>query len=96
MRLKVTHSMEMYKNHEGLFIPTKTITEQEVFKELEEKGYKITEKIAFGQSFVIEKGHILEVIVYKTKREYSTRLGEISLELHQLLHKLFSIWGWFE
>lgn len=70
--------------------------EQAIFKELEEKGYKITEKIAFGQAFVIEKGYSLDVIVYKTKREYKTRLGEISIELHQLLHRLFEIWGWFD
>ena len=70
--------------------------EQKIFKEFEDKGYKITEKIAFGQAFVIEKGYSLDVIVYKTKREYKTRLGEISIELHKLLHRLFEIWGWFD
>lgn len=102
MRLKVTHSMEMYKNNEGLFIPTKTITEQEVFDEFEELGYKIKINNDDVLQFIVKDEDVVLEINKKFK-EYKEfcycgiLLPEnITLKEHQLLHKLFSIWGWFD
>ena len=70
--------------------------EQKILKQFEEKGYKGSEKIAYGRALFIERNYDLEICVYISKKEYKTRLGVITVELHQLLHKLFELWGWFD
>lgn len=96
---KVSQWIEMYKNKEGLFIPTKTITEQEVLKVFEEWGYHITTNDKYLVIFDSEKQFIID----KEQKQYFVSNWnnehdryKITLQEHQLLHRLFAIWGWLD
>lgn len=76
------------------------MTEQEVLKEFEELEYRINTNnkdiltlSQYGKHIDINKNN-------KTYECYLIDVGEpympIELEEHQLLHKLFEIWDWFD
>lgn len=73
--------------------------EQKIFKEFEELGYNITTNDKYLVIFDSNKQFIID----KTYKEYfvSNWSNEhnryrINLQEHQLLHKLFELWGWFD
>lgn len=75
--------------------------EQKIFKEFEELGYRI---------FAIENYNICLYKYYeKYNEEYAITIDlknkcyycddmdiVIDMKIHQLLHKLFELWGWFD
>lgn len=77
---------------------TKEQQEQAILKKFEELGYHITTNDKYLVIFDSEKQFIID----KVQKQYfvSNWYNEhnrycISLQEHQLLHKLFEIWGWF-
>ena len=68
--------------------------EQKIFKELEELGYEIDQCIIMGLSQVCIENDWLEIVIYKTDKTYRVWRGSVPMKIHQLLHRLFKIWGW--
>lgn len=79
--------------------------EQKIFKEFEEANWYIMENrphiitfISSGNDF----DHRIEIM--KNRKEYRAFLKSgyreipyfITPKIHQLLHKLFELWGWFD
>lgn len=107
---KARQWIEMYQNKEGLFIPTETITEQEVLKEFEE-DYVIT-IIGYGYYFQAKVNEDIIIAIDTEEKTYKKYKEELmypkiytnvyhkvipfTLKEHQLLHKLFAIWWWFD
>ena len=69
--------------------------EQKIFKEFEEMGYEIEQGIIMGLNQVRIENDWLEIVIYKTEKTYRVWRGAVSMKVHQLLHKLFELWGWF-
>lgn len=74
--------------------------EQEIFKQIKELGYGIKEGLFDSDRYIlcIYEGigkDSLTLIIWKDKT-YSCSDNAIPLKLHQLLHKLFEIWGFFD
>ena len=77
-----------------------TPTLEEVKKEWEELGYKL---IRNGDFIELLNKVKEEVFIIDTKHKQYSKTDDrvkftlyITLEEHQLLHKLFEIWGWFD
>ena len=68
--------------------------EQEIFKKFEELGYEVRQGKILGQSQVIIEDDWLEIVIYKYEGTYRVWRGSVPIKIHQLLHKLFEIWGW--
>lgn len=75
--------------------------EQAIIKEFEELGYEIKFKSDNVLKFII-KDEDTVLTIYKTSKDYrKVYYGEtkiipevITLQEHQLLHRLFKIWNW--
>lgn len=71
--------------------------EQKIFKEFEENGwswsYKTKYLIYFSRNNI--KYRLFEHIMIKEEKTYFTD-WDIDMKTHQLLHKLFELWGWFD
>lgn len=76
---------------------------QKIFKEFEELGYKIQKSVmGFNNIIYISNIENMSTIVIDTKNKLYSKHYTISfdssmpitLQEHQLLHKLFEIWGW--
>lgn len=77
--------------------------EQKIFKEFEELGYRFRESSINKNVIAIEcfeeNSNVFcknRIWITKSKKSYWVGLGNISMQVHQLLHKLFKIWGWFD
>lgn len=76
--------------------------EQKIFKEFEKFGYEIKINNDDVLQFIVKEEDINLKINKKFKKYEKFYYGgiivseHIDLEEHQLLHKLFSIWGWFD
>ena len=74
--------------------------EQKIFKEFEELGYTI-ENIG-SILYLRNKEQDVDIKIWIFGKEYSCSIynrslvSMITLQEHQLLHKLFEIWGWFD
>lgn len=66
--------------------------EQKVLKEFEELGYEY-EKIFCIQIINEKKG--TEIYLTEECKGYIVK-GHLNMQEHQLLHKLFELWGWLE
>lgn len=73
--------------------------EQEIFKEFEDLGYEIKKE----DTITVITNYITTTITINLTRKYYVCTGNdglsfqcISLQEHQLLHKLFEIWSWFD
>lgn len=82
-------------------MPTKVNIEKEeqIFKEIKELGYGVKQGLLKSDNYilVIYKGigeGSLTLIIWKDK-SYSCD-NSIPVKLHQLLHKLFELWSWFD
>ena len=79
-------------------------TEQEVFKKLFKIGFSV--HYSKDNEFLVDFYNVEEMSVIKIDKKnkryikvdsiYYTSFVPISLKEHQLLHKLFEIWGWFD
>ena len=80
--------------------------EQKIFKEFEELGYHIhyfyddkgiitAKRITKYISSKKDNGYQLEIYCSFKDKTYSSNFI-LDMQLHQLLHKLFEIWGWFD
>lgn len=70
--------------------------EQKIFKEFEELGYRVCyNKNDFNilALYNDKQGSTINVFEDKT---YNCSYTDITLKEHQLLHKLFELWGWFD
>lgn len=84
-------------------MPTKVNIEQEeqkIFKEFEEKGWKYKfADYGYGINQLIfrkpTKEYIYHITIYLKEHTYYFDFG-LDAEIHQLLHKLFELWGWFD
>ena len=74
--------------------------EQKIYEQIKELGYRIKEGLLESDRYIlgIYKGigeGSLTLIIWKD-RTYSCTDNSITLKLHQLLHRLFKVWGWFD
>lgn len=84
------------------------MTEQEVLKEFKDWNITINDQnwCVLTQPHLIIKDSIYRVTINKKIKQYvvtlynqrnqQTLYSMTTMELHQLLHKLFEIWGWFD
>lgn len=70
--------------------------EQKIFKEFEKLGYEVRQGKILGQSQVIIENDWLEIVIYKYEGTYRVWRGSVPIKIHQLLNKLFKLWGWFD
>lgn len=70
--------------------------EQKILKKFEKMGYEIEQGIIMGLNQVRIENDWLEIVIYKTEKTYRVWRGAVSMKEHQLLHKLFELWGWFD
>lgn len=73
--------------------------EQKIFKEFEELGYKKRSSKfhylylrRFDEDGLIDE----EIIINLRDKKYDKRYNFLTLQEHQLLHKLFELYGWFD
>ena len=74
------------------------MTEQQILKKFEELGYRY-DKCMDGCQFINDTTK--EVIAIDKKRYAKCDMSAnwtsfITLQEHQLLHELFTVWGWFD
>lgn len=76
--------------------------EQKIFKEFEELGYEIVERNTdISEIYLTNKIVDCKIVINKFKKNYYVRefytpeYQTVLLNEHQLLHRLFTIWGWF-
>lgn len=70
--------------------------EQKIFKEFEKLGYSVCynkNDVNILALYNNKQGSTINVFADKT---YSCRYTDITVKEHQLLHKLFELWGWFD
>ena len=84
-------------------MPTKIEQEeQKIFKEFEELGYGIERNTDISEIYLTNKRADCKIVINKFKetyyvREFYTNEYQMLLQKeHQLLHKLFELWGWFD
>lgn len=76
--------------------------EQKILKEFKKIGYEAQSSSKNEKEFSMLSLNALIVINKKTKEYIKvncynlTEFVPISLKEHQLLHRLFAIWGWFD
>lgn len=75
--------------------------EQKIFKEFEELGYEIDEikgyNICLYKYYEKYDEDYAIIIDLKNKCYYCECMDVvIDMKIHQLLHKLFKLWGWFD
>ncbi len=93
----VSYSKYSLKNYKFDF---KQLEEQKIFKEFEELGYEI-ERIGMA-IYLRNKELDVEITIWLRNKIYTCTLYKrvmaqlINLKEHQLLHKLFELWGWFD
>jgi hypothetical protein len=81
---------------------TKQQQEQEILKEFEELGYEIERNIDISEIYLTNKKADCKIVINKFKKIYYVRefytpeYQMLLLNEHQLLHRLFEIWGWFD
>lgn len=80
---------------------TSIISEQEVFKEFEELGYVIIKYNWYTIRLICkELDTTIEIDTedrwYESKYTDYDRPQCLTMKEHQLLHKLFKLWGWFD
>lgn len=75
--------------------------EQKIFKEFEELGYKIF----YNGAYVVLVNDFKKINIFTVGNAYSytccsttppTTNAYLTMKEHQLLHRLFEIWGWLE
>ena len=64
-------------------------TEEDVLKDFEKLGWKVTEN---NKNWLRIENMEHDILIYKTTKEYDC--DWISLIEHKLLNELFTIWGW--
>ena len=81
------------------FIGIPVPTEEDIFKEFEELGYKKRNSQfhflylrRFNEDGLIDE----EIIINLRDKKYEKKYSFLTLQEHQLLHRLFEIWGWFD
>lgn len=78
--------------------------EQQILKKFEELGWKYKFITDCGKKLYLHKSTkecIYEIFIDLEKEIYYSQNGHyfhfgITLEEHQLLHELFTVWGWFD
>lgn len=81
---------------------TKSQPEQAIFKEFEEMGYEIERNTDISEIYLTNKKADCKIVINKFKNFYYVRefytpeYQTLLLKEHQLLHRLFEIWGWFD
>lgn len=78
---------------------TKHQQEQEIFKEFEKLGYEIYQEKNYIA--IKNKAKKTEITIKFNGKYYFKRNDDnfweiITFQEHQLLHRLFEIWGWFD
>lgn len=71
--------------------------EQAIFKELEEFGWEYNEKPnnkMLFERYSQEYDSYDFILIHKETKTYTS--NSIDMKTHQLLHRLFEIWGWFD
>lgn len=74
-------------------IDWKNQQEQKIFKELKNIGWEVTFRNLKGIDFQNIIGQ--RISIYLTNKSYYSK-ATLSSKTHQLLHKLFELWGWFD
>lgn len=78
------------------------LEEQKIFKEFEELGYEIERNPHISEIYLTNKKADCKIVINKFKKFYYVRefytpeYQTLLLNEHQLLHKLFELWGWFD
>ena len=72
--------------------------EQKIYKEFEKLGYRII----YNNDDLLEFEHVKFLNNIEINKEHkwygnsSENIIQLDMKEHQLLHKLFELWGWFE
>ena len=69
--------------------------EQAIFKEFEELGYEINSSKEEMIVLYSQKRNNNHIFINKLTKSYSSH-EDITLQEHQLLHRLFELWGFFD
>ena len=67
-------------------------TEEEILKDFEKSGYKITENNSRWLELLLEDNN-LRIMVFKADMTYISD-DYINMQEHKLLHELFLCWSW--
>lgn len=76
--------------------------EQKIFEEFEELGYRIYGKndyyifLVNNQTNRTINIHLKSKMYEKFYKGIATITSAFTMKEHQLLHKLFTLWGWFD
>lgn len=72
--------------------PKKKPTEQDIFKEFEELGYHITKGLNSIKFY--NNKNSKKIMIWNDKTYIANAF--FTIKEHQLLHRLFEIWGWVD
>lgn len=81
---------------------TKQQQEQKILKKFEELGYEIERNTDISEIYLINKKADCKIVInkfnkcYYVREFYTPEYQTLLLNEHQLLHRLFEIWGFFD